>query len=204
MGKRHPGSLDLVIDEWCELKTPDWSSVVTKILAKKPEIIVTTLIGGEGAHFVKACREQAYSGDFIFTSSLDPEVLRTVAGPEFAYGVYHFGMDWKNPPTEELKEYFKQFTDRYKELPMGCQIWSVDHVGLLSRAIEEAQSIDPKVVAKTMESWRDFPTMFGTANWGGLKTWGINHQIFKPQTISATRKGGVSETVGVLEVDVAP
>ena len=201
---KQPGRLKISELVATELKTPDWAPVTTRVLAQKPDLIVLIAIGAEGSLFIKACREQGYSKSFFSPSTLDSSLVRKIAGPDFAYGIWHFGLDWEHPFTPGLKEYSEQYKAAYKELPLDAQVWSVDHVPIFSRAVEKAQSIDPKAVAESLESMKDIPSMFGKASWGGLKTWGINHQLFKPQLINEIVKGGKNETKGLLEIQAVP
>jgi len=59
----------------------------------------------------------------------------------------------------------------------------------MSQAIEKAQSTDPKVIAATWEKMTTINTIFGTGQMGGLKTYGVNHNVYFPTPIEIIKDG---------------
>ena len=60
----------------------------------------------------------------------------------------------------------------------------------LSQVLNKAQSLDPNVVKTTWENMNTLETLFGTANMGGLKTYGINHVCAHPLPITVADSNG--------------
>jgi hypothetical protein len=66
-----------------------------------------------------------------------------------------------------------------------------DNLWVLIQAISKAQSLDPVKVAKTWENMQTVETSRGPAKMGGLKTFGINHMVFRPCPMSRMKNGQV-------------
>jgi hypothetical protein len=53
-----------------------------------------------------------------------------------------------------------------------------DAIYTMVQAIENAQSLDPAVVAAAWEKMTTINTIFGPGKMGGLETYGINHSVY--------------------------
>ena len=69
------------------------------------------------------------------------------------------------------------------------QIHGFNALYTLVKAIEAAQSLDPKVVAETWGKMKTITTSFGEAKMGGLKTYGLNHNVYFIKPIMRLEKG---------------
>ena len=62
------------------------------------------------------------------------------------------------------------------------------------KAIEKAQSLDPKEVAAVWEKdWDSIDTLFGPGKIGGMETYGIKHSVYYSIPIQVLENGVVKD-----------
>jgi ABC-type branched-subunit amino acid transport system substrate-binding protein len=145
-----------------------------------------------------AARSLGFTGPFLSTSPLGPDVFLATAGPELCTDVICAG--W-NPATATgtLREVLDAWQAEYGEEPFvsdAALAW--DEAWILVQAMEKAQSVDPEDVLAALDSMttpEDLRTGFGTAHMGGLETYGVNRVLVRPIPISYLMNGQVVETV---------
>lgn len=89
------------------------------------------------------------------------------------------------PITKEVVQTIIDKYGTYNALHMAgfCELYT------MVQAIEAAQSFDPKVVAATWEKMTTIDTLLGTGTMGGLKTYGVNHNVYYPIPITTIVNG---------------
>jgi branched-chain amino acid transport system substrate-binding protein len=178
----------------------DYTPILAKMLATKPDFIVLGAFAGEAPLIVKQCRELGYKGAFANPMSPDQKELAQVAGPQNVYEYHSWGIVWDNLPKievppkhaglykrltdkfgkEPLAEFYKRYKGAYQEDPPGAIVYMPDNMPLLVLALEEANSFDADKIVKVMESWEVWPSYYGTGIWSGEKsTYGIKHVATK-------------------------
>ena len=186
----------LVAEEYTPIDTSDFTPVLTRLLAKNPDLI-------EGGAWpaaslgllIKQARELGYKGRFSNLSGA-PEIkpLIEIGGLQNVEGLI-LTRTW--PPDHLPSKAFQQFWDeyqaKYKEAP-GANTWE-GYVAFefLSAAIQKAQSLDPDKIVAAM---RDFKlnTMLGMVELIGknnplLPGYGINNQFSVPMPVTQVTKG---------------
>jgi ABC-type branched-subunit amino acid transport system substrate-binding protein len=61
----------------------------------------------------------------------------------------------------------------------------------MAQAIQNAQSTDPKTVAAAWEKMTAIDTIFGPGKMGGLKTYGVNHNVYFQTPIEIIKNGSL-------------
>jgi branched-chain amino acid transport system substrate-binding protein len=191
--------IQIVGSEIWELGTVDFVPVMTKLLAYGADAICS-LTSAQAFLQLIAARSLGFTGPFISTSPLGPDVFLAVAGPELCTDVICAG--W-NPATatDTLKEVLDAWQAEYGEEPFvsdAALAW--DEASILVQAIEEAQSVDPEDVLAALDSMTklgDIQTGFGPGRMGGLDTYGVNRVLVRPIPISYMMNGEIVETVFV-------
>ncbi len=198
--KDGPDRVKIVHEEFAERGQSDYTPILSRILASKPDFIILGAFAGEAPLIVKQSRELGYKGPFANPMSPDPKELAQVAGAQNVYEYYSWGVVWNDLPKidvpakqagvykkltdkfgkEPLVEFYRRYKAAYSEDPPGAIVYMLDNLPLLVLALEQAQSFDTDKLVKTMESWDVWPSYYGTGVWSGdTTTYGIKHVATK-------------------------
>ena len=179
------------IEKWA-LSTEDFTPVITKVLASKPDAIASTngwpQVTGS---ILKISREMGFKGPIFGGNYDDAYQIREIAGKENSTDFFIHQLDLGSPEmTPIIKEIMKRAKAKYGKVigfhPFGFIPWYV-----LKQVFEEAQSIDPTVVRDKWGKMKTVDTIFGPGKMGGLKTYGINHTVCCPCPIVSLMNGEV-------------
>lgn len=185
--------LEVVLTEYFPFGTEDFYPVWTKVLAANPDAVA--LGGGvptTGISLFKQGREMGFKGPIFGAGGGIIALLVKMVPPEFATDFFCADIDVESPKMPPIiKEIVGIMQDRYGKEFMLENLYGWNPLWVLAQAIEEAQSLDPTEVAKTWENMKSLETTFGTAYMGGLKTYGINHEVVRPFGFSRLMNGEV-------------
>lgn len=173
------------------LDTTDFTSFVVKALANKPDALF--LINGWPIHMgamLKAARELGFTGP-IFGCHEDPYDIATVAGLAASKEFYVHNLQVDSPAmTPMIKEIMKLGQAKFgRQSP--TYVWAWNAAYCLTQAIEKAQSLDPTVVRDTWEKMSSIDTAYGPGKIGGMKTYGINHNVSYKTPFCSLKNGKV-------------
>ncbi|MFX0197190.1 MAG: ABC transporter substrate-binding protein [Candidatus Hodarchaeota archaeon] len=185
--KGNPGRYENVGVHWYERGTEDFRPSLVRVMRKSPDVIVTVYTPAEAAMIIKQSRELGYKGTFFSCGGVNTPYVAGIAGKENCEGVMGYGMDWDVTP--QMKKLYQGYKAYHGEEPLDIAGQALDGFPLMVRAMEEAGSFDPDEIVKVLESWKTVKTYYGDAYWGGLKTYGVNHQICRPWPLIAIRDG---------------
>jgi branched-chain amino acid transport system substrate-binding protein len=189
--------IEVVASEIWEFGTTDFVPLYTKVLAHNADAICT--LSSAQAHYqLLAARQLGFTGPFISTSPLGPDVFLAVAGPEACTDVICAGWD-PAAATGALKDVVDGWQAEYGAEPfISDASFAWDCGWILVQAMEKAQSVDPEDVLAaldTMTAPGDLQTGFGSAHMGGLETYGVNRVLVRPVPVSYLMNGQIVETV---------
>jgi branched-chain amino acid transport system substrate-binding protein len=180
--------LDFVL--W-PLDTQDFTPVTVKALATKPDSLF--LINGWPIHMgsmLKAAREMGFTGP-VLACHEDPYDIREVAGRAASTDFYTHNIAIDAPEmTPMIKEIAKRAKAKYGRTS-PTHVWGWSPSWSLVQAIQAAQSIDPTVVKNSWEKMASIETPYGTGRIGGMKTYGINHNVSAPMPLAGLKDGNV-------------
>jgi branched-chain amino acid transport system substrate-binding protein len=172
-------------------ETMDFTPFIKKALDKGPDAFVFTdawayHVGSQ----IKALRALGFKGPAISTDSeIVAEVLE-VSGPKLTEGYAAASWDMKSP---EMKPVFKNDFLKYTSKAGKSNAWLAwgwNTMWVLAQAIEQAQSLDPKVVADYIRgNAKNIQTLFGPAIISGEKTLGAKAAVCAPQAIFVVKDG---------------
>jgi branched-chain amino acid transport system substrate-binding protein len=180
-----------VISEHFEPGTVDFVPVLTRIMAKNPDIIeMDGNPPGYVALIVKQARQLGYKGLLSQISggpSLN-EVLE-VAGPQLAEGFLSLDqLDLEDPYLQGfLNAYKKKYGENERVNPFAPVHYNSCRV--LFDAIERANSLDTDKVKIALENSDGFIGVYGPIKWTGEKKYGIRHQILTPFYLKQIKDG---------------
>jgi branched-chain amino acid transport system substrate-binding protein len=162
--------------------TPDFTPMMTKIIAKNPDAIdFGAWAGSDGPVVCKQTRELGYKGRYIFSYTQSLPTFLKVA-PECADGALFFQL-FAVPPTPLAERVAKRYEEKYKE-KFDPLVWrNYDVLWVLKRGLEIAGTVDP---AKLKDAIRTvhIDGVFGRTRIGGKSYYGIDSQFLYPIPIS--------------------
>jgi branched-chain amino acid transport system substrate-binding protein len=161
--------------------TQDFTPMMTKILAKKPDAIdFGSWAASEGPIICKQTRALGYTGRYIFSYPPSLPTFMKVA-PDCADGALFFQL-YGGPPSPLAEKVAKHYEEKYKE-PFEPLVWRpYDVPWLVKRAIEVAGTTDPARVKDVIRTVQ-IDGVFGRVRIGGKSYYGIDSQLLYPMAI---------------------
>lgn len=179
-------------EEYAPLGHTEFSSIINKIKAAKPDCIYSTVVGGSNVAFYKQLKAAGLSGDKqVLLSTVVSENEIDGIGKENAVGYYAcmgYFQSQKNPSNEKFVKAIKAKygQDRVVGDPMECGYTGVYFWKL---AVEKAKSFD---VAKVVAASSDLAF---AAPEGDIKLHKSNHHTWKHARIGRARADGQFDIV---------
>ena len=194
------GGLEIIASEFFERGTKDFTSLLTRIIAKKPDMIETGMTDPTSQALVlKQARELGYKGKMYLIWGPNPQQVIKIAGP-LAEGAF-LGIAEAEPKTEIAKELYQRFLKKYPAKEWDANYYTHSELFfLMTMAVEKAQSFDPFVLAKVIEDLK-WKGALGNRSWGGTEIFGIKRQMLMPVTLQTVENG---KAVLVTKQDVPP
>jgi branched-chain amino acid transport system substrate-binding protein len=189
-------SPNIIAEEYYVRGTQDFTPVVLRVMAKKPDLIDMGISSpGDTGLFLKQLGEAGYKGLTMNSASIVTTDVVWKAAGNYAKGHFVIGAftDAPTPEYEALtKRYLKDFGGT------AVPIISYDaYEGLkaLLLAIEKANTFDTTIVNETLGnlSWTG---LFGPGRWMGKEKilgYGINRSMCHPFPMSRIGEGGKIE-----------
>lgn len=158
--------------------TPDFTPMLTKLIAKKPQAIdFGSWAGSDGPLACKQTKELGYDGVMIFSYTQSLPTFEKVA-PGYMDGVLFYGI-FATDPTPLATKVAKRYEEKYKQ-KFDPLVWrNYDDLFVIKKAIETAQSIDSTAVKNAMPKVH-IDGVFGRTRIGGKSYYGLNCQFLFP------------------------
>lgn len=179
------------VGKWA-MTTQDFSPIITKVLASKPEAIAFANGWPQATgSMLKIIRDMGFKGPVFGCNYDDAYQIMEIAGKEASTDFFIHQIDLDSPDmTPMIKEIIKRAKAKYGKV-YGMHVWGFNPLYELKQVIEKAQSADPKVLKDTWEKMKTIDTVYGLGRMGGLKTYGINHTVCAPCPIVSLMDGKV-------------
>jgi branched-chain amino acid transport system substrate-binding protein len=158
--------------------TADFTPMLTKLLAKKPQAIdFGAWAGSDGPLICKQAKELGYTGVMIFSYTQSIPTWQKVA-PGFMDGVLFYGI-FASDPTPRATEVAKKYEAKYNQ-KFDPLVWrNADVLYVVKKAIEAAGSIEPQAVKEALPKVQ-IDGVFGQTRIGGKSYYGLNCQFLFP------------------------
>jgi len=168
-------NVDQVGVEYFNWEDTDFYPIVTKILKKKPDFIVTSPTPpGMTASIVKAAREMGFKGPIVAPAALETKTILEVAG-EYADGVV-LPATCVEPVTDVQRTIVKRLTDEYgtfNALAGNYSYWPI----ALAKAMEDAGTFeDTTAVAEALGKIVLENTYVDRVEFRGANSYGLDRQ----------------------------
>jgi branched-chain amino acid transport system substrate-binding protein len=195
---------EVVADEYYARETKDFYPLLTRVLATNPDYIdVSNSPGGSAGLLVKQMHELGYKGAKGWIGGLNIDALVKIAGKEAAEGTWSpWSLNFTAPEASpELRRFVEQYQKKHSEAAGPSAIANYITVDVLTRAMQQAGTTEPKAVMDRMVQGA-FETMRGPLVIGGQDTYGINRQFLFPVVISEIREGQVIDVGKSLPIEL--
>ncbi len=139
----------LVGERYIPFGSTDVATAVREILAKKPDVVLSTVVGDSAIAFARSLREAGVRSDEtpLLTFALGEDELRTISSSDMV-GDYASWNYFQSIDRPENVAFVKRFKDRYgTERPVSDVISTAYHsVQLWAQAVREAGTTDVQQV----------------------------------------------------------
>lgn len=173
--------------EYYERSTQDFVPILTKALAKNPDMIdfdgsspSTTGV------IIKQARQLGFKGQFIKAGGPGVEFTVKVAG-DAADGLYYYS-PW-DPSDPAIVKLAGRFKEKYGQPMNPLGIFFYEGAHMLFKAMEATKSIDTDDLANYLESQDHYDGLQGRYVWGGKEAYGIRHQWIAPFYVGQIQDG---------------
>lgn len=179
----------IVSSELFERSLKDFQPVLTRILATKPDIIeLGTTPPGTAGLVIRQARELGFKGQFVKIGGPGVPQIVAAAGKEFAEGLICYAA--ADVTTKNYKELEAKYAKVLKPPMNEFVVYFYDAVQMLLNAVQAAGSVDDTDKIRTaLEKESPYKGLQGTIRWGGMKAYGVNHQILTPTFIGMIKNG---------------
>jgi branched-chain amino acid transport system substrate-binding protein len=187
-----------------ERGTTEFQPIATRIAQLKPDMVDT--LGappGDIAVLYRALADQGWKGVRIASAgSVSNAVIRT--GGSAIENLYMGGAaDFTGPNATPLQRKLAAEYAPAMHQPLdlsGMSAW--DAVMALKANMEQANSIDPRVVAKALPT-TIFDSSYGPSSFGGASSYGTPQQMLLPVIITQIQNGKVVELARIPSAEMA-
>lgn len=192
-------------EEYAPLGHTEFSSIINKIKAAKPDCIYSTVVGGSNVAFYKQLRAAGLDGSKItLLSTVVSENEIEGIGKDNAVGYYAcmgYFQSLKNPVNERFVKAFKTRYGQERVIGDPMEV-AYNSVYLWKLAVEKAKTFDPeKVAAAAGGVTLDAPE-------GTVRIHATNHHVWKKVRVGRARPDGqfdiVWESANLIEPNPFP
>jgi urea transport system substrate-binding protein len=195
----------VVGEEYAPLGHTEFSSIINKIKAAKPDWIYSTVVGGSNVAFYKQLRAAGLDGNkqMLLSTVVSENEIEGI-GKDNAVGYYAcmgYFQSLKNPANERFVKAFKAKYGQDRVIGDPMEV-AYNCVHLWKLAVEKAKSFDPqKVLAACAGIELDAPE-------GKVRVHAKNQHVWKKVRIGKARADGqfdiVWESAGLIEPNPFP
>jgi len=187
-----PLGFKVLDSEFVALGGGDFTPVLTKLLAKKPDIIDLGATGGgsDSALIIKQSRELGFKGQLVAAVGLQSRTVMEVVGPQGMEGVIETGFTPDDPAlSPEFKKLAGRYVDRFPKLPfIDLTSEAYDSSLAFFKFLNGQDTLDPTVLKDRFADYV-WSGIYGKTYFGGEKTFGIKRQKVQPLYLSRWKDG---------------
>jgi urea transport system substrate-binding protein len=188
-------------EEYAPLGHTEFSSIINKIKAAKPDCIYSTVVGGSNVAFFKQLRAAGLDGNKqVLLSTVVSENEIEGIGKDNSLGYYAcmgYFQSLKNAANERFVKAFKAKYGQERVIGDPMEV-AYNSVYLWKLAVEKAKSFDPdKVIAASSGIELNAPE-------GKIKIHASNHHVWKKVRIGRARSDGQFDIVWESPSEIEP
>ena len=155
------------------LGTSDYTTVLQKVRAAKPDVFISAQFGGDAVALLKQVQQMGLNKEMTIFNSFITNVVAKGIPPQALEGIYamhYFYYDLADFEDKEVAKSAKEFTElyqsKYKNPPDSYATIAYTAYTEMFRGFEAAKSFEPKKVsAALMANNGQFTSVKGSARW---------------------------------------
>ena len=173
--------------------TQDFMPVISRVMAKKPDVIdVAQLgsLGGLGALETKQLREAGFKGVIMVPGSVLTETIEEIVPKEYLYKIICDQVDINSPiGGEPYRAFGERFQKRFNMLPTNLAYLDYNPIKALFQFIDGKDTMDSTAWMEGFEKYC-WGSIFGFENcWVGKPLYGINRAVLGPTLVQEYTDG---------------
>ena len=198
--------IKVVAEEYYQRGTTDFHAILTKVLAKKPDMLeVAASPMATGGIIFKQAYEMGYRGAKGWLAGSNPSIAIKIAGVDATDGIY-LGVNWDYLAPKftlpELKEVYLQYKKKYGE---DWDYYGMsNYVGakIVFDTMQRIKSIDPEKVADAIVANQPYNSIFGPVIYGNASVYGLDRNLIHPLVLGQIKKGKIENASFGLHPDL--
>jgi branched-chain amino acid transport system substrate-binding protein len=129
-------------------------------LASQPDIIYVASLPNDGGYLVRQLRDAGLSQPVLFADVVDPRYIAAMAGDlENVYMATHGSLI---DPHSDIREFIQAYESEHGHTPDGAtSMLGYDTIRLIANAIEQAGSLDSRLVSASLAATNGFDALTG-------------------------------------------
>ena len=164
---------EIVGYEEVSMGTNDFTTILQKVKAAKPDVFISAQFGGDAIALLKQCQQMGLNKETTIFNAFITNVVAKGLPPQALEGVYamhYFYYDLSNFEDKEVAKSAKTFADLYRakyNRPPDAYA-AIGYVAYMEmfRAFEAAKTFDPlKISSALMADKSEFNSVKGPAKW---------------------------------------
>ncbi len=184
--------------EFFDPATTDFAPVMTKLLAKKPDILCLDTCYADYVHpLCEQAFQQGYKGQIISCTADFYQKIIEKTSKEFMEGFIFQFPDFDDPAMNSKgvnfvkpNEFYAEYAKRYGASEWGAVSWEYASImDLWADAAAKAGSADPGPVLEAMKAGGTGKHAFGDAKWWGKELFGIDNALVGDWPVVAIEDG---------------
>ena len=193
--------VEVVGEEYADMEQTDFSSIISKIEAAEPDVIINTLNGTGNVSFFKQMAEKNYTSEDIMTMSFSiaEEEVKTI-GADILKGHMVSWNYYMTTDTEKNKAFVEAYQEAYGEdrVTSDPAEAAYDAVYMWAAACEKAESFDVDAVLEAVDG------LSIEAPEGTITVNGENYHISKTVRIGQVSEDGKINEIYATDAAVEP
>jgi len=152
--------------------TSDFTTVLQKVKAAKPDVFISAQFAGDAVALLKQCYQLGLYDEMTIFNAFITNVVAKGLPPEALKGLYamhYFYWDMSGFPDKEVvklaKEYSNRYIKKYGYPPDSYATIAYIAAKELFRAVQLAESFEPKKVRDALVKNPEFMSVKGPAKW---------------------------------------
>ncbi len=198
--------IQAVAEEYYDRDQQDFRATLTRILAKKPDVIdLATSPMSTGGVILKQLYELGYRGPKAWAACSMASTAVKISGKDAAEGLY-LAVNWNyTSPKYTLKplhDAVNAYKAKYSEDWDYFGIASYVGTKIVFANMEKIGSIDPGAVAEAMVKNQPYDTVFGPLIFGNAEVYGLPRNMIHPLVLSRIHDGEIENVTVALHPDL--
>lgn len=185
---------DVVVDESYISGDSDFSSVLTNIKSKDPDVIFIAGYYQEAGPIIKQAREMGIETAIVGPNGLGNQNIVDLAGAENMTNVHYVAhFVYTEDADQEVQDFYNAYVEEYGSEPDMFSAVAYDMTNMVMDAVDNADSTDPTAIRDAIAETTDFQGIAYDI------TFDEDHNVSAPAYIQEVENGKPTENAAIIE-----